>query len=123
MKIFLVSQEKEFRIKPLKGMMVKRFRTKLFFSDLIYKRDHCASIKNSSHLSRSYLHLYIIQFAILFEYFSSVLTYIILHVRPFLRAADSKNLFHCKPTGVQKLLEVLDNPTREYVSYNLCNRR
>ena len=28
--------------------------------------------------------------AILFEYFSSVLAYIILHARPFLGAADSK---------------------------------
>jgi hypothetical protein len=123
MKTFLVSQQKEFRTKPLKGIVVKRFRTKLFFSDLIYKRDHCAPIRNSSHLSRSYLHLYIIQFAILFEYFSSVLAYIILHARPFLGAADSKNPFPWKPTGVQKLLEVLDNQTREYVSYNLCNRR
>jgi hypothetical protein len=66
------------------------------FSDLIYKRDHCAPNRNSSHLNRSYLHLYIIQFAILFGYFSTVLAYIIFHAGPFLEVADSKNSFPLK---------------------------
>ena len=72
------------------GTVVKRFRTKLFFSDLIYKRDHCAPNRSSSHFNRSCLHLYIIQFAILFGYFITALAYIIFHARPFLGAANPK---------------------------------
>jgi hypothetical protein len=88
------------------GIVVKRFRTKLLFSDLIYKRDHRAPNRSSSHLNRSCLHLYIIQFAILFGYFITALAYIIFHAGLFLGAAALENPFPWKPIGILKLLEV-----------------